>query len=649
MSIIKESTLNLSTQWQDLFNFEDVLFTLDEDSFNEAKELIQKYINTYTDLISFDRYLYYMFNYCYEVNFDQQDLYNQLIDTFCNEVDQNGLQIIQKPTGDELIIKNDDIDAFIELTMIPNKKDFLFKEKSFSWIHGLDSLECAAHYGSAAIFKYLLMNDMKISEDCAKYAVDGGSLEIIHILEQKGKDFSNSLINAINYHRQDIADWILLNYRAHFNYYYECIVSFNEEIFLYFLTQNAENDINFTFLQYDVDQFNSYLIQYLLENYDDTKYQLFVNIHYIIDSRRHSPKSKEDKLPSIKFFIDCGMDINYVPSYFSLLYEACISNEYDIASILLENGANVADDQYYSSEYNSNKQCILDVMVCSRKFEIANLLIEHGAKFNDINKLLTYQAFIDNIEGFDFLIDNGAYSISGEIRYGKKDYDLISTASFFNRSRFIEGINFLMSDNLYAFTYHYEFYHAIRKHYYEFVEFFVKKWPYLTMETIRPSNKKHHYTALGFAIHSKAFKSVPLLINKSVINEINYRKNNKFTPLIRAIQLKQNDIAKLLIENGADVNLACNGVSPLSCAILKQNSYLTEYLLISGAIPTNNDLIFFEKQGIIDFISNTILNKIEFHDVYENYKRSKDLKEKEPKEIKEIEQLSYVEIFDNLL
>lgn len=70
-------------------------------------------------------------------------------------------------------------------------------------------IEYAAFNGSLNIFKFLWMNEAKLTNNILKMAVLGGSYEIIHLLESKNIVFDNSTLNtAIEYHRNEIVDYI---------------------------------------------------------------------------------------------------------------------------------------------------------------------------------------------------------------------------------------------------------------------------------------------------------------------------------------------------------------------------------------------------------------------------------------------------------
>lgn len=79
-----------------------------------------------------------------------------------------------------------------------------FSEKQLSLI------EYAAFFGAIDVFKYLILNNATFSANLPKFAVIGGNYEIIHILEQNGLKFNDTMAlnTAIKYHRNDIVEYI---------------------------------------------------------------------------------------------------------------------------------------------------------------------------------------------------------------------------------------------------------------------------------------------------------------------------------------------------------------------------------------------------------------------------------------------------------
>lgn len=75
----------------------------------------------------------------------------------------------------------------------------------------------SAGFGSIKCFKYLLLNQHEIDADTLKFAIFGGNIEIIKIVDQNEPNERNSNKNekvdvfniAIIKHRNDVFDWLL--------------------------------------------------------------------------------------------------------------------------------------------------------------------------------------------------------------------------------------------------------------------------------------------------------------------------------------------------------------------------------------------------------------------------------------------------------
>ncbi|OHT13230.1 hypothetical protein TRFO_16669 [Tritrichomonas foetus] len=76
-------------------------------------------------------------------------------------------------------------------------------------------IQCAAFYGAIKCFKYLFLNGadltMKdgLSRSVVHFAVAGGNLEIIHLLEQQNASFDDTLQYTAQFHRHEIFMWII--------------------------------------------------------------------------------------------------------------------------------------------------------------------------------------------------------------------------------------------------------------------------------------------------------------------------------------------------------------------------------------------------------------------------------------------------------
>ena len=128
------------------------------------------------------------------------------------------------------IIKQDDIDSYIKKSSEPGFKQetivdvninspFAFvKDYSRGYLRNhnpqLSYLQIIAFYGAAKCFKHASLNKMCQLECTAEYAIAGGNLEIVHILEQMDVSFETCLEVSNKFHRNELSDWILIHYKC---------------------------------------------------------------------------------------------------------------------------------------------------------------------------------------------------------------------------------------------------------------------------------------------------------------------------------------------------------------------------------------------------------------------------------------------------
>ena len=117
------------------------------------------------------------------------------------------------------IIRNDDIESFNSIVSKSGKnfdynqtvKTTVFERCSLI-SHEPTIIQYASFFNSVKIFKYLLSNkaDIKILNhgifSLDHFAIAGGSVEIIHILEQNNFKFESGILFSIKYFRNDFYD-----------------------------------------------------------------------------------------------------------------------------------------------------------------------------------------------------------------------------------------------------------------------------------------------------------------------------------------------------------------------------------------------------------------------------------------------------------
>lgn len=104
----------------------------------------------------------------------------------------------------------------------------------------LTLLDLSAKYGSSQIFKHLISTGHRATKNTCVCAVEGGNKEIIEFLAQKRYSFDNCLTKAIEFHRNDIASWLLEKYTCEICSISKCIKFMDISAAIFF----AENGFN---------------------------------------------------------------------------------------------------------------------------------------------------------------------------------------------------------------------------------------------------------------------------------------------------------------------------------------------------------------------------------------------------------------------
>ena len=164
----------------------------------------------------------------------------------------------------------DDVDTFIKtmttfdprthlsIKLLPRSiLDATFSEVSL--------LQLLAYYGSVKCFKYALINEDYNLIHIEYFAVAGGNMEIISMLEHKGVSFAGCMTTSIEFHRYEISDWILIHYQCskmslfyatmHYNYrafFFAILNGIVFDSYLSFASQNGHLDT----LKYLIEEFN---------------------------------------------------------------------------------------------------------------------------------------------------------------------------------------------------------------------------------------------------------------------------------------------------------------------------------------------------------------------------------------------------------
>jgi hypothetical protein len=100
-------------------------------------------------------------------------------------------------------------------------------------------LSVSAFYGSVACFKFIFLNGSRVSKSVTESSIKGGAEELIKICEREHGDFSECLPIAVEFYRNNIADWLLMNFDVSKFSFLECIESVNFPCILFLLSNSV--------------------------------------------------------------------------------------------------------------------------------------------------------------------------------------------------------------------------------------------------------------------------------------------------------------------------------------------------------------------------------------------------------------------------
>lgn len=187
-------------------------------------------------------WVFFLFGCCRKLNEDDPSLLNYLFDTFESKITSflkpayslfNELKEFRKTNFESIqnfkfdtklpilnhAIQFDDAEFIQNYFSNPNNdvnmeypislfEPWCQKSSFYKFIEKpIRTIEMAALYGSVKCFKYLLLNGAK-TDNCGPYAIDGGSIEIIRLVEQRKPFEMASLFQAVELHRYETFIWL---------------------------------------------------------------------------------------------------------------------------------------------------------------------------------------------------------------------------------------------------------------------------------------------------------------------------------------------------------------------------------------------------------------------------------------------------------
>ena len=245
-----------------------------------------------------------------------------------------------------------------------------------------------------------------------------------------------------------------------------------------------------------------------------------------------------------------------------LFFAALVENK-EMVSLLIKNKVDVNE----KVEDSENKDCFfspLERALGRKNKEIATILLENGADINCCNCAIT--PLRDAVHKNDkdmatFLLEKGA-----NINY-------IASYSWVDNNGTMSFTATALSE-------------AVKSNNEEMVSFLIERGADVNLEV--NDNEEYYYTMLQEAVHVKNKKIVSLLLDAGADVNKNSQKNTGTALINAVdIKFYDPEIVSLLIERGADVNLesALSSHTPLTLAVSKNNKDAVLLLLKHGADP----------------------------------------------------------------
>ncbi|EAY06922.1 hypothetical protein TVAG_057160 [Trichomonas vaginalis G3] len=246
----------------------------------QMMEKIGKYPITYTLVhlnIALARFVYLHNGYSLQ-QFQSCSYFTDLYAKYFGSDTTKGLsedQLLKFYEDDTLqsIIFHDDIDKLVQVSSLPNfdfNQRLKLNDCHFNINFEVSLIGFACLYGSVQCFKYLKLSTSGISHDTAGYAIIGGNYEIIHICIREIGSGNILLTNAIQYHKNGIADWLLMNTPDLKATIDAALYGFNTRAVYFYITEPLRASTRFVKYDYDVTLAASIgyslLLRYYVEN-----------------------------------------------------------------------------------------------------------------------------------------------------------------------------------------------------------------------------------------------------------------------------------------------------------------------------------------------------------------------------------------------
>ena len=199
-------------------------------------------------------------------------------------------------------------------------------------------MQLAAYYGSINVFKFLLTKGCVLEEGLCPYAIAGGNQEIISLLEEAGMQFSDCFKYAVEYHRTKLCDWLLEKYpkECYKMSLSACLDYCNEEAFAFFLENGASLDKR-TAIHTACEEGNLELVK-----------AVFAHGYTVLKTKPRETEVEQGKDDGsdnhrlIQYLVRHGTDYDDRSS----MYNACTSGNIELVKFLIEQGDDInAEDE----------------------------------------------------------------------------------------------------------------------------------------------------------------------------------------------------------------------------------------------------------------------------------------------------------------
>lgn len=292
------------------------------------------------------------------------------------------------------IVRNDDLTGF--LSLLSRKGNFIGEK-----IGQYSLLDMSAIFNAVDIFKFLFKNDLPITSKTVKCAILSESVDILSIIESSLDDLGKYLSMAVQFNRNDVADWIMANFEHKMFTFKDTIIGSNLLAFLYLHDRTDYVERLYPKLMLLAAQQDSLpIVTFLLErgvSLNRNKYGV------PLAAAMHNVDSE-----IVPFMVDQGADISDLVVIEAALafnnirfLKILIMESSDISSITFENGKNML---HHVTSLAATKLLILHKVDVNKKADnnitplmsvICNENIDPSAKYGIVECLISNGAEID--------------------------------------------------------------------------------------------------------------------------------------------------------------------------------------------------------------------------------------------------------------